>query len=86
MTTWTDHLSIYGGIFGKGHLVGVDPVFVESSSEYIWEMFGPPGGEGSEASRDLDVTEVSDELDGGHSLMVMGSIMSLDDFISSCFS
>lgn len=50
-------------VLAEGLLLGVSPVFVESSSGFVGDVLGPDGFEGSEASWGLDV---ADDTDADH--------------------
>lgn len=43
------------GVLREGLLLALVPVLVEASLEFITEMFGPDGSEGSETAGSLDV-------------------------------
>jgi len=58
-------LSVLLGVAGEGLLLRSVPVFVESSLELFAKVGSPDGGEGSEATRSLDVSNDADNEDGG---------------------
>ena len=53
------------GILGEGLLLGVHPVFIESSLELSAQMLSPDGGQSSETSGGFDVTNNTGNNDGG---------------------
>jgi hypothetical protein len=53
------------GVLGEGLLLRPVPVLVESPLELVREVLGPDGGERSESSRGLDVTDDTDDNHGG---------------------
>ena len=60
-------------VAGEGLLLGAVPVLVEPPLELVREMGGPDGGEGSETTRSLDISNDTDDnerrrLDDGDSL------------------
>lgn len=66
-------LRVLLGVLGKGLLLGSVPVLVESPLDFIGQVLGPDGGQGSETSRSLDVSNDTDDdhrrgLDDGDSL------------------
>jgi len=58
-------LGVLLGVLGEGLLLGSVPVLVEPPLELIGKVLGPDGGEGSESSRGLDVTDDTDDDHGG---------------------
>lgn len=61
------------GVLGEGLLLGSVPVLVESPLELVRKVLGPNGGERSETSGGLDVTDNTNDdhgrgLDNGDSL------------------
>ena len=52
------------GILGEGLLLGVNPVLVESSLEFLWDVLSPNGGECSETSWGFDVTNNTNDFHG----------------------
>ena len=50
-------LLVLFGVVGEGSLLGVMVVLVESSNNSVWEMLGPDGGECSQTSWGLNVTD-----------------------------
>jgi len=48
-------------VLGESLLLGVHPVFIESSLELSGQVLGPDGGQGSETSWSLDVTNNTDD-------------------------
>jgi hypothetical protein len=57
-------ISILGSILSEGLLLGTVPVLVESALGFLGEVLGPDGGQGTETTRSLDVT---DNTDNNHS-------------------
>jgi len=53
------------GILGEGLLLGVHPVFIESSLELGAQVLGPNGGQSSETSGSFDVTNDTGNNNGG---------------------
>jgi len=51
---------VFEGIFGECLLLGLVPVFVESSSNIVAQMLGPDGFEVSDSKRSFDVANDSD--------------------------
>lgn len=49
-------LSVLLGVLGESLLLRLVPVLVESSAEFVAKVVGPDGGERSEASWSLNVT------------------------------
>ena len=45
------------GVLGEGLLLALIPVLVESALDLIGEMLSPDGGEGTESTGSLDVTD-----------------------------
>lgn len=61
------------GVLGEGLLLGVAPVLVESALDFLGKVLGPDGGESTETTRSLDVTDDTDNnerrtLDDGDGL------------------
>lgn len=56
-------LSVLLSVLGEGLLLRLVPVLVESSLQFVAQVFGPDGGQRSQSSGSLDVT---DETDGDH--------------------
>lgn len=54
-----------GGVLGEGLLLGGHPVLVEASLDVLVELGSPDGGKGTETTGSLDVTDHTDDLDGG---------------------
>jgi len=52
-------------VLGEGLLLGVHPVLVESALDIVVEVLGPDGGEGTEATGGLNVSNESNDLHGG---------------------
>jgi len=52
------------GVVGEGLLLGVLPVLVESADELDGEVLSVDGGESTEATRGLNVTDEADDLEG----------------------
>jgi len=52
------------GIVGESLLLGEVVVLIESSDDTFWELLGPNGGESSESSWGLDVSDHTDDLHG----------------------
>jgi len=66
--TGGDGLGVLGGVVVvglEGFLLGVDPVFVESSQGVLLELVGPDGGQRSHASGGVDVSDESNDDHGG---------------------
>ena len=55
----------FGLIVREGFLLRVDPVLVESSESSLVQMVGPYGGQSSEASWSLDISDQTDNLQWG---------------------
>jgi len=53
------------GVLGESLLLGGHPVLVESSLDILVKLGSPDGGEGTESTGGLDVTDKSDNLDRG---------------------
>ena len=53
------------GVAGKGLLFGAVPVLVEATLDFVRQVLGPDGGEGSETSGSLDVANDTDNDHGG---------------------
>jgi len=51
-------------VLAESLFLGVHPVLVQSSLEFVGEMLGPDGGEGSEASGSLNISNNTDNNDG----------------------
>jgi len=52
------------GILGESLLLGVHPVFIESSLELSGQVLGPNGGQGSETSGSFNITNDTADNDG----------------------
>jgi len=52
------------GILGESLLLGVHPVFIESSLELSGQVLGPDGGQGSESSGGFNITNNTANNDG----------------------
>lgn len=57
-------LGDFGLVVGEGFLLGVVPVLVESPECALVEVLGPDGGEGSESSGGVDVSDEADDFEG----------------------
>ncbi len=53
------------GILGESLLLGVHPVFIESSLELSGQVLSPDGGQSSETSGGFDVTNNTGNNDSG---------------------
>jgi hypothetical protein len=58
-------LSVLLGVAGEGLLLGAVPVLVEATLDLIGKVIGPDRGESAEAAGSLDVSDKTDNDDGG---------------------
>lgn len=57
-------LGVLLGVLGEGLFLGSVPGLVESSLDFVGKVLGPNGGERSQSSRSLDVTDDTDDDHG----------------------
>jgi hypothetical protein len=53
------------GVLGESLLLGVHPVLVQSSLEFSGQLLSPDGGQSSETSGGFNVSNNTDNDDGG---------------------
>ena len=73
-------VGVLGGVLGEGLLLGLVPVLVEAALDLIGKMLGPDGGERTETTGSLDVTNNTN----GDNLRILSVSCSIFEFRDWC--